>query len=112
MLSSLINSLPEGVDTKIGERGVRFSGGQRQRLALARAFYFGKDVLIMDEATSSIDSKTEKEIVKHIRKLKKDKTLLVIAHRLTTIEDCDVVYRIEEGSIVESGSPKQFLNLN
>jgi len=99
-LSSMIAQLPDGVDTVLGERGVRLSGGQRQRIALARAFYHKRDILIMDESTSALDNETEKEIVDEIKKLKGDVTMIVIAHRITTIENCDVVYKISKGEIV------------
>ncbi len=103
-LSELVKQLPDGVDTVIGERGARISGGQRQRVALARAFYHERSVLIMDEATSALDNETEKEIVEEIKRLKGQKTLIVIAHRLTTVEHCDRIYRLEDGEIVEEGS--------
>ena len=98
-LFDFISQLPDGIETKIGEHGVRFSGGQKQRIALARAFYHDREVLILDEATSSLDSATEKEIVDEVRYLKGDKTLIIIAHRLTTLQHCDLIYEIEHGSI-------------
>lgn len=100
-LFSLLDQLPQGVETLLGERGIRLSGGQRQRVALARAFYHDRDVLIMDEATSSLDNETEKEIVSQIQLLKRKKTLIVIAHRLSTIEHCDKILRLERGSFVK-----------
>jgi ABC-type multidrug transport system fused ATPase/permease subunit len=100
-LSCLLDQLPQGVDTLLGERGIRLSGGQRQRVALARAFYHGRDVLIMDEATSALDNETEKEIVSEIQLLKGKKTLIVIAHRLSTIEHCDRILRLEQGCFAE-----------
>ena len=103
-LAELVAGLPLGVDTVVGERGIRLSGGQRQRVALARAFYHGRSVLVMDEATSSLDSETEREIVEEIRQLKGRKTLIVIAHRLTTVEHCDRIYRLESGRIVAEGT--------
>ena len=93
----------------LGERGVRLSGGQRQRVALARAFYHGRSVLVMDEATSALDNETEKEIVAEIQRLKGQKTMIVIAHRLTTVQHCDRIYRLEQGRIVEEGTPDQVL---
>jgi ABC-type bacteriocin/lantibiotic exporter with double-glycine peptidase domain len=98
-LFDFISQLPDGIETKIGEHGVRFSGGQKQRIALARAFYHDREVLILDEATSSLDSATEKEIVDEVRYLKGDKTLIIIAHRLTTLQYCDLIYEIEDGGI-------------
>ena len=103
-LSELVSELPHGVDTMLGERGVRISGGQRQRVALARAFYHGRSVLIMDEATSALDTETESEIVNEIERLKGDITMIVIAHRLTTVQHCDRIYRLEKGVIVEEGN--------
>ena len=108
-LSELVEQLPQGVDTFLGERGVRLSGGQRQRVALARAFYHGRDVLVMDEATSALDNETEKEIVAEIQHLKGQKTMIVIAHRLTTVQHCDRIYRLEQGKIVKEGTPDQLL---
>ena len=103
-LRSLVEELPQGVDTIIGEHGVLLSGGQRQRIALARAFYFQRNVLIMDEATSALDDATEKEITKEIRMLKNKVTMIVIAHRFSTVQHCDKIYRLENGEIVAEGS--------
>jgi len=100
-LLSLLDKLPQGVDTLLGERGIRLSGGQRQRVALARAFYHDRDVLIMDEATSALDDETEKEIVSEIQLLKGKKTLIVIAHRLSTIGHCDRILRLERGRFIK-----------
>ena len=108
-LSELVEQLPQGVDTILGERGVRLSGGQRQRVALARVFYHGRSVLVMDEATSALDNETEKEIVAEIQRLKGQKTMIVIAHRLTTVQHCDRIYRLEQGRILEEGTPDQVL---
>jgi ATP-binding cassette, subfamily B, bacterial PglK len=108
-LSELVEQLPQGMDTILGERGVRLSGGQRQRVALARAFYHSRSVLVMDEATSALDNETEKEIVAEIQRLKGQKTMIVIAHRLTTVQHCDRIYRLEQGRIVEEGTPDQVL---
>ncbi len=110
-LTELVEQLPQGVNTILGERGVRLSGGQRQRVALARAFYHGRNVLVMDEATSALDNETEKEIVAEIQRLKGQKTMIVIAHRLTTVQHCDRVYRLEQGRIVEEGTPQEVLQL-
>ena len=109
-LSELIKSLPEGVDTNIGENGVRLSGGQRQRIALARAFYHNRNILVLDESTSALDQETEREIVKEIQALKGDKTMIIIAHRLNTLEHCDIIYKIEKGKIVSSSSFKDIMN--
>ena len=108
-LTELIGQLPKGLNTLVGERGVRLSGGQRQRVALARAFYYGRNVLVMDEATSALDDSTEKQIVEEIKHLKGHKTMIVIAHRLTTVRNCDRIYRLEHGRIVEQGTSEQIL---
>ena len=108
-LQELVSQLPSGVDTLLGEHGMRLSGGQRQRVALARAFYHKRAVLVMDEATSALDSETEHEIISEIQELKGEKTMIVIAHRLTTVEHCDRIYRLEKGRIIEEGSPEQIL---
>ena len=108
-LSTLINELPLGLDTVLGERGVRLSGGQRQRVALARAFYYGREVFVLDEATSALDTKTEKQIVAEINRLKNQKTIIVIAHRLSTVKTCDIIYKIEKGKIVSADTPSKML---
>lgn len=109
-LTEFVSQLAEGVGTVVGERGVRISGGQRQRIALARAFYHETNILIMDESTSALDSKTEREITDEIKLLKGKKTLIVIAHRLSTLQHCDRIYRIENGSIVSVGVLDDDLN--
>lgn len=103
-LTEVIDKLPEGLDTVIGENGVRLSGGQRQRVALARALYHEREIIFLDEATSSLDNETEKEVINSIKLLKGLKTLVVIAHRLTTVEHCDIIYKVQDGSIVQSGT--------
>ena len=109
-VTSFLGQLSNGVETFLGERGVRLSGGQRQRVALARAFYHGRRVLIMDEATSALDQETENAIVEEIQYLKGKVTLIVIAHRFTTVQHCDKIYRLEGGHIVEHGTPDQMLH--
>lgn len=98
-LYDFVNSLPDGLDTEIGERGVRISGGQRQRLGIARALYTNPDILFFDEATSALDNETEEAIMVSIHALHGKKTMIIIAHRLTTIEDCDIVYRVDNKKI-------------
>ena len=100
-LSEFVKSLPEGLDTQIGERGVRLSGGQKQRIGIARALYSNPPVLVFDEATSALDNETEAVIMDSINHLHGTKTMIIIAHRLTTIAECDMVYRVESGKIVQ-----------
>lgn len=99
-LSDLLDQLPNGLDTRLGERGVRLSGGQRQRVALARALYHRRQIIVMDEATSALDTETELEIVSAIRALHGQVTLVIIAHRNTTLAHCDRIFRIEDGRLV------------
>lgn len=100
-LSDFIRQLPQGLGTSCGENGAMLSGGQRQRIALARAFYHKRSVLVMDEATSALDYETEKEIIREVRLLKGRVTLVVIAHRLETVQDCDRIFRVADGRVVE-----------
>ena len=96
-LDEFVRGLPEGLDTSIGERGIRISGGQRQRIGIARALFEDPEVLVLDEATSALDNETEAAIMDSINRLHGRKTLIIIAHRLQTIEKCDMVYRVENG---------------
>lgn len=106
-LDEFVKTLPEGLDTGIGERGIRLSGGQRQRIGIARALYNDPEVLILDEATSALDNDTEAAIMESINRLHGRKTLVIIAHRLQTIEKCDLVYRVEDGkAVIERGQIK------
>ena len=98
-LADFVRSLPQGLDTTIGERGVRLSGGQRQRIGIARALYSDPELLVFDEATSALDNETEAAIMESIHSLHGKKTLIIIAHRLQTIKGCDIVYRVHEGAI-------------
>lgn len=98
-LDEFVHSLPGGLDTMIGDRGVKLSGGQRQRIGIARALYRNPEVLILDEATSALDHETEKEVMAAIDGLHGTRTLIVIAHRLSTIKKCDIIYNIEDGTI-------------
>ena len=99
-----VSKLPEGINTLIGDRGVKLSGGERQRLALARALLRKPHLLILDEATSNLDSENEKKILKAIDDLHGEITILIIAHRLSTIKNADYIYLIDEGQILESGT--------
>ena len=102
-LAAFVRDLPRGLDTTIGERGIRLSGGQRQRIGIARALYPDPEVLIFDEATSALDNDTESSIMESINSLHGRKTMIIIAHRLQTIEGCDMVFRVEDGKIRKVG---------
>lgn len=94
-LDDMVRQLPAGLKTVVGERGIRFSGGQRQRLAIARALYRNPEILVLDEATAALDNETEKEVMKAIEGLKGTKTLIIVAHRLTTVQNCDEIYEVK-----------------
>jgi ATP-binding cassette, subfamily B, bacterial PglK len=111
-LEDFVSTLSKGLDTLVGERGVRLSGGERQRVAIARALYREPDVLIFDEATSSLDNRTEQEMTRAIEGLRGDKTLIIIAHRLTTVRRCDRLLFLAFGKIIDSGSFEQLLANN
>lgn len=100
-LAPFIRKLPDGLDTMVGERGVRLSGGQRQRIAIARALYDDPDILILDEATSALDTETETAVMESIDSLHGNKTMIIVAHRLTTIRNCDRIYQISDGTAVQ-----------
>lgn len=99
-LKKFVESLPNGLDTIVGERGIKFSGGQRQRVAIARALYYDPDILVLDEATSALDNETESAVMEAIEALQGHKTLIIVAHRLTTIASCNEVYEIADGKAV------------
>lgn len=101
-LKDFIKTLPEGLDTSIGERGVRLSGGQRQRLGIARALYHNPEILVFDEATSALDNETEQAVMEAINSFHGRKTMIIIAHRLNTIEKCDIIYKVEDGKITRT----------
>ena len=110
-LESFVNSLPKGMETNVGERGVQLSGGQRQRIGIARALYNNADVLVLDEATSSLDGITEKHIMQAVHDFSGTKTIIIIAHRLTTVKKCDLIYLLENGEIIDTGN-YEFLSKN
>ena len=103
-LDNVVKELPLGLDTMMGERGTRLSGGQKQRVGIARALYHDPSFVVFDEATSSLDSETEQSVMQTVRDLQKAKTFLIVAHRLSTLKDCGVIYKISGGSVVASGS--------
>lgn len=103
-LTELIAQLPEGTQTMVGEHGVRLSGGQRQRIGIARALYHEREILVLDEATSALDNETENLISQAIQDLSGTKTMIIIAHRLTTVEHCDRIYEMQKGRIIKCGS--------
>ena len=99
----VLRELPKGYDTMLGERGVRLSGGQRQRIGIARALYHDPDVLVLDEATSALDNVTEKVVMDAVHNLGRQKTIIMIAHRLSTVRDCDTIFLLEQGRVVAQG---------
>ena len=103
-LDELLAELPDGLRTRVGERGVQLSGGQRQRIGIARALYHDADVLILDEATSALDGVTEKLIMDAIHDFSGKKTIIMIAHRLTTVKQCDAIFMMAQGEVVDSGT--------
>lgn len=111
-IDDFIMSLPQGYDTLVGERGMMLSGGQRQRLALARAILRNPDILILDEATSALDSKTEEYVHNNLLRFKKDRTLIAIAHRLSTVKNADKIYVIDKGNLKEEGTHSELLEKN
>jgi len=108
-LTDFIASLPDGLDSMVGERGVRLSGGQRQRIGIARALYDNPSILVLDEATSSLDTDTERDVMQAIEDLHGSTTVLIIAHRHSTIENCDYLYKLDKGKIVAQGKPSEIL---
>jgi ABC-type multidrug transport system fused ATPase/permease subunit len=109
-LSEFVSNLPNGLDTEVGERGVRLSGGQRQRIGIARALYHDPEILILDEATSSLDSLTEEAVMESVFLLHGIKTLVIVAHRYSTLKFCDVIYKLEFGKITSMGTFDELIN--
>ncbi|MFV2082025.1 MAG: ATP-binding cassette domain-containing protein, partial [bacterium] len=100
-----LKDLPNGIDTLVGERGIRLSGGQRQRIAIARALYGEPGIVVFDEATSALDTENEKAIQETIYGFKGKLTLIIVAHRLSTVKDCDFVICLDNGKLIKSGLP-------
>jgi len=111
-LTELVEQLPEGINTKVGERGVQLSGGQRQRIGIARALYHEAEVLVFDEATSALDGITEKTVMDAIHEFSGQKTIIMIAHRLKTVEKCDLIYFMEQGKIIDCGTYQELVARN
>jgi ATP-binding cassette, subfamily B, bacterial PglK len=109
-LADFIQQLPDGIETVVGERGVRLSGGQRQRIGIARALYHNPEILVLDEATSALDTETEQDVMQAIYALHKTKTIIIVAHRLSTVEKCDKLFHLEMGKLIATGLPKELLN--
>ena len=110
-LEDFVKTLDKGLDTYIGERGVLLSGGQKQRIGIARAFLKNAPVLILDEATSALDNEAEKIVQQAIENLMKDRTVFVIAHRLTTVQNADRIAVIKDGKLVELGNHNELINI-
>lgn len=108
-LDDFVSGLPDGLETEVGERGVRLSGGQRQRIGIARALYHNPEVLVLDEATSALDVQTESEVMSAVNALHGQKTIIIVAHRMSTVEHCDWIFRLEAGRVVEDGAPADVL---
>jgi ABC-type multidrug transport system fused ATPase/permease subunit len=109
-LAEFVESQPNGLETLVGERGIRLSGGQRQRIGIARALYHDPGVLVLDEATSSLDTATEHDVMQAVRALHGSKTILIVAHRLSTVEHCDRLFRMEQGRLVETDTTVAFID--
>ena len=111
-LDELLAELPDGLNTRVGERGVQLSGGQRQRIGIARALYHDADVLILDEATSALDGITEKLIMDAIHDFSGKKTIIMIAHRLATVKKCDSIYLLANGQVTDQGTYSELCQRN
>ncbi len=111
-LTELVTELPDGLHTKVGERGVQLSGGQRQRIGIARALYHKAEVLLFDEATSALDGITEKVVMEAIHEFSGKKTIIMIAHRLKTVQKCDLIYFMDRGKIIDQGTYQQLIQNN
>ena len=110
-MSELLSRLPEGLDTVVGERGLKLSGGEKQRLAISRVILKAPKIIVFDEATSSLDSQSERAILDALNKISNDATTMVIAHRLSTVVDADEIVVMENGKVVESGTHPNLLSM-
>ena len=110
-IAEFIESHRQGYDTRVGECGVQLSGGQRQRIGIARALYKKADVLVFDEASSALDTETETAVMKAVSQLDPDLTLFIIAHRVQTLRECDLILRLEDGRLVASGSYEKVIDM-
>jgi ATP-binding cassette, subfamily B, bacterial PglK len=108
-LTDVVNDLPDGIQTRVGERGVQLSGGQRQRIGIARSLYANAELLVFDEATSALDGVTEKVVLQSISNFTGSKTIIMIAHRLTTLINCDIIYILEKGKLINKGTYEELL---
>ena len=111
-LDSFINNIPSGVETRVGDGGFKISGGQIQRIGIARAIYVESNIFILDESTSSLDHKTEKEILNDFNKLKKEKFLIMVSHRMNSLLNCDEVFYIQDGEIKDIGKIEELVKRN
>jgi ATP-binding cassette, subfamily B, bacterial PglK len=111
-LEELVYSLPDRLNTLVGERGIRLSGGQRQRIGIARALYHNPEVIVMDEATAALDNTTEREFMQALESMSGHKTTIMIAHRLSTVKNCDRLYLMKNGTVVDTGTYKELLSRN
>ena len=108
----IVNELPSQYQTTVGENGVRLSGGQRQRIGIARALYHNPQILILDEATSALDNLTERAVMEAVQKLRKNITIIIIAHRLSTVKNCDKIFLIEKGELKGQGTFEKLIQIN
>ena len=108
----VINELPSKYKTTVGERGIRLSGGQRQRIGIARALYHKPQVLILDEATSALDNLTEKIVMEAVHNIGKNITIIMIAHRLSTVKNCDIIFQLENGILKDQGTFDKLIEIN
>ena len=109
-LEDVVKNLPEGLESNLGEGGIKLAGGQRQRVSLARAIFHSRELLVFDEATSALDMETEDDVMQEIKKIKGSKTLILIAHRQDTLRFCDRIFELKDGKVINEGTPKEILN--